>query len=226
MRTSSAPAVPITAELTRVSPAVEKGLVMAGYPYGGYQESDKQVIRNAIKFIKAGANFVKIQGSTETALRRIKSVIDIGIPCMGHVGLTPHSLNMIGGFKVIGKVFEEAKKVYEDVMKLQEIGISLIEMECVPAVVAKEISRKTEIPIIGIGSGNGTDGQVLAFQDILGLQKTQNPRHVKKYVDLWTPCVNGLKDFIDEVKDCSFPAPEHSFEIVEEEFDEFKKYIG
>ncbi|MCL4417928.1 MAG: 3-methyl-2-oxobutanoate hydroxymethyltransferase [Actinobacteria bacterium] len=207
--------------VSRISQAVKRAVVIAGMPYGSLQESNEQAIHNAIQLVKAGAHSVKIQGATKTILKRIRSIIDVGIPCMGHVGMMPHFIRQIGGFKSIGKTCREALQVYNDVKELERIGVWSIEIECVAQKVAHEISKRTRIPLIGIGSGVGTDGQSLCFHDILGLQKKIKPKHSKCYVDIWSICVKALNEFSREVKESNFPTADHSFQISDEEFNEF-----
>lgn len=211
--------------LRRISPAIKRAVIVAGVPYGAYHESTDLSIRNSAQLIKEGAHSVKIQGANETVLTRIKGIIDAGVPVMGHVGLMPHYLRQIGRFRAVGRNAEEALRVYDDVKRLEEAGVWSIEMECVAAKVADEISKRTRIPIIGIGSGNGTDGQSLAFQDIVGWQKHLKPKHAKCYEDIWPICVKALRDFSEEVKNASFPNEGHSFSISDDECERFKNHL-
>jgi 3-methyl-2-oxobutanoate hydroxymethyltransferase len=205
----------------RITRGITRAVIVSGVPYGAYQESNDKAIQNAVQLVKAGAHSVKIQGANDTVLERIKRIIEIGIPVMGHVGLTPHYIRQIGRFRAVGKTAKEARQVYDDVKKLEDVGVWAIEMECVAERVAEEITKRTPVPIIGIGSGNVTDGQSLAFHDILGLLKRQKPKHSKCYVNLWPICVDALKEFTQEVKQTKFPTAEHSFRIQEDEYEEF-----
>jgi 3-methyl-2-oxobutanoate hydroxymethyltransferase len=210
--------------LERVAPAINHAVLIAAMPYGSYHVSNQQAISNAIRLMKAGAHTVKMQG-TGVILDRLKSVIDAGIPCMGHVGLTPQYIHKLGGYRAFGKVNEEAVKVYDDVKQLEEVGVWAIEMECVPEKVAAEICTRTKIPIFGIGSGIGTDGQTLAIHDIWGFQRTIAPKMAKRYVDLWPLCVNAIKEYAEEVRGGAFPTEANSFKISESEFVKFMNYL-
>lgn len=156
---------------------------------------------------------------------RVKAAVDAGIQCVGHVGLRPQYIHKLGRFRVVGKIFEEALTVYKEVKEFEEIGVWAIEMECVPAKVTEEISKRIRIPVLGIGSGPGTDGQILALVDILGLQRTIMPKFTKRYADLWPVCINALKEYTKEVKTKAVPTEKHSFRISDGEFEKFVNYM-
>jgi len=210
--------------LRRVTPAVQHALLFAAMPCGSFHISNEQAVRNAVRLVKAGAHCVKMQAS-EALHDRVKAAVDAGIQCVGHVGLLPQYIHKLGRFRVVGKTSEEALTVYKEVKELEEIGVWAIEMECVPAKVAEEISRRARIPVLGIGSGPGTDGQILALVDILGLQRTIMPKFTKRYADLWPVCINALKEYTKEVKTKAFPTEKHSFSISGSEFGKFMEMI-
>ncbi|MDM8534128.1 3-methyl-2-oxobutanoate hydroxymethyltransferase [Clostridiaceae bacterium HSG29] len=200
--------------------AVKRGtknaLVIADMPFLSYHISVEETIRNAGRFIQeGGAHAVKLEGGKDIA-DKIEAIIKAQIPVCGHLGLTPQSVNMMGGFKVQGKSEEAAKKLIDDALLLQELGVFAIVLECVPAKLATIVSEKLDIPTIGIGAGNGCDGQVLVIQDMLGMYSDFTPKFVKKYATLNVDIENATKDFIKEVKDMSFPEEKHTFKIDDE----------
>ena len=210
--------------LRRITPAVKRAVIFAAMPYGSFHVSNEQAVRNAVQLVKAGAHCLKMQASGPLH-ERVKAVVDAGIQCIGHVGLLPQYIHTLGRFRVVGKTFEEAATVYREVKALEEIGVWAIEMECVPAKVAREISKRVKIAILGIGSGLGTDGQILALVDILGLQRTIMPKFTKRYADLWPVCINALKEYAKEVRTKAFPTKEHSFSISDKEFEKFMDHL-
>lgn len=196
--------------------------VVADMPFMSYEISVPQALENAGRiFRETGARAVKIEGG-ETILPQIKALIDAGIPVMGHLGLTPQRAAMLGGFKAQAKSAEGAKKLLDDALLLQKAGCFAIVLEAVPAKIARIISQKLAIPTIGIGAGNGCDGQVLVFHDMLGLSDF-TPRFVKKYAELGDLAVKAMQEYAREVEEGSFPADEHTFSISDEEFNKFSK---
>ena len=200
--------------------AVKRGtknaLVIADMPFLSYHISIEETIRNAGRFIQeGGAQAVKLEGGSEIS-DKIEALINAQIPVCGHLGLTPQSVNMMGGFKVQGKSEEAAKKLIDDALLLQEIGVFAIVLECVPAKLATIVSERLDIPTIGIGAGNGCDGQVLVIQDMLGMYSDFTPKFVKKYATLNIAIENATKNYIKEVKDMSFPEEKHTFKIDDE----------
>lgn len=221
--------VPVTQDdiehhLKPVIRAVRRSVVVAPLSFGAYQVSDEQAISNAIRLMQLGADSVKTQG-TGIALERTRAIVRTNIPCMGHAGLTPQYIAQMGGFRTVGKMADESKKIYEDCLALEEAGVWAIELECVPAEVARVISEKLTIPIIGTGSGIGCDGQYLNLYDALGLLKTFKPRFAKRYVNLFEIAVENLRKFKAEVKEGKFPTKELSIEITVEELEKFKNLI-
>lgn len=196
--------------------------VVADMPFMSYEISVTQALENAGRiFRETGARAVKIEGG-ETVLPQVKALIDAGIPVMGHLGLTPQRAAMLGGFKAQAKTAEGAKKLLDDALLLQEAGCFAIVLEAVPAKIASVISRKLAIPTIGIGAGNGCDGQVLVFHDMLGLSDF-TPRFVKKYAELGDSAVKALQAYAKEVEAGGFPSQEHTFTISDEEWNNFAK---
>jgi 3-methyl-2-oxobutanoate hydroxymethyltransferase len=210
----------------KIAPAVKRAMVLASLPFGSYyQESDETAIHCGIQLIQAGAHIVKVEGVSDTLLSRMKALIEVGVPVAGHVGLSPSFMRKIGGYKVVGKTSEQAFQVYRHVKKLEEIGIGLIEMECVPERVATEICKRTPVPILGTGSGPGTDGQGLMHADLLGLQRTLVSRLAKQYVDLWPIYVDTFSKFAEEVRGGIFPTSENTFSISDNELEQFMEYV-
>lgn len=168
---------------------------------------------NAGRFIKeAGAHAVKLEGGFAVK-SRVETILSAQIPVMGHIGLTPQSVNVFGGFKVQGKSEEQAKKLIEEAKLLESLGCFAIVLECVPEKLATLISEQLHIPTIGIGAGAGCDGQVLVIQDMLGMYTAMTPKFVKQYVNLKDYIVDAVKSYCDEVKSGAFPELKHTFKI-------------
>lgn len=196
--------------------------VVADMPFMSYEISVPQALENAGKiFRETGARAVKIEGG-ETILPQVKALINAGIPVMGHLGLTPQRSAMLGGFKAQAKTALGAQKLLEEALLLEEAGCFSLVLEAVPAKIAHAISKKLSIPTIGIGAGNGCDGQVLVFHDMLGLSDFK-PRFVKKYAELGDLAVKAMQEYAKEVETGAFPAEEHTFAIADEEWDKFTK---
>lgn len=194
-----------------VARACENTMVIMDMPFMSYQTSVYDAVANAGKLMKLGrGNAVKLEGGTSVAAQ-IKAITDAGIPVQAHIGMTPQSTNAFGGFKVQGKGEAAAKKLLEDAYAVQEAGAFSVVLECVPPRLAELISKKLTIPTIGIGAGAGCDGQVLVYQDMLGINQGKVPRFVKKYVDAGALMLEGVESYIREVQDGTFPGPEHGF---------------
>ncbi|NDO46151.1 3-methyl-2-oxobutanoate hydroxymethyltransferase [Clostridium sp. MD294] len=188
-------------------------LVVIDMPFMSYQTSVYDAVVNAGRLMKEGrGGAVKLEGGIEV-VAQIKAITSAGIPVMGHLGMTPQSVNMLGGFKVQGKNEAVAKKMIEDAIALQQAGAFSIVLECVPDRLAKMISEKLTIPTIGIGAGVGCDGQILVYQDMLGMFKDYVPKFVKKYADVGTIMTEAFQNYDKEVKESSFPDAAHSFTI-------------
>jgi 3-methyl-2-oxobutanoate hydroxymethyltransferase len=213
--------------LTRaVARGAERPLVVADMPFGSFQVSDEDAVRNAIRFVKeAGADAVKLEGAGPS-LSRVLALVGAGIPVMGHIGLTPQSATMLGGFKAQGKTAAKARRLVEDAVALQDAGCFAVVLEAVPAPVAARISERLAAPTIGIGSGPDCDGQVLVLHDVLGLYEGRSPRFARRYADLASEIRSALARFGDEVRSGAFPTEEHTYAMPEEELAEFLATIG
>ena len=199
-----------------VSRGVKNTLVVADMPFMSYQTSVYDAVVNAGRLIKEGrAHVVKLEGGIEVC-DKIEAIVKASIPVMAHIGLTPQSVNAFGGFKVQGKDEEAAKRLIEEAIAVEKAGAFAVVLECVPAKLAKIISEKLTIPTIGIGAGSDCDGQILVYQDMLGMYSDFTPKFVKKYENLGEKMNIAFKKYIDEVKDGVFPAEEHSFKINDE----------
>ncbi len=199
-----------------VTRGVKRAYVIADLPFLSYHISVEETIRNAGRMIQeANAHAVKLEGGREV-VDKIEALIKAQIPVMGHLGLTPQSVNMMGGFKVQGKDEQQAKKILEDAKLLQEAGVFAIVLECVPAKLAKLISKSIDIPTIGIGAGKDCDGQVLVIQDMLGMYSDFTPKFVKKYCEVGSVIKDAVKEYKEEIQAGLFPEEVHTFKIKEE----------
>lgn len=199
-----------------VARGAKNSLVVADMPFMSYQTSVYDAVVNAGRLIKEGrAQAVKLEGGVEVA-EHIDAIVKASIPVMGHIGLTPQSVNAFGGFKVQGKSEEAAKKLIEDALAVEKSGAFALVMEGVPSKLAAMVTEKLSIPTIGIGAGDKCDGQILVYQDMLGMFSDFTPKFVKKYENLGDRMRNAFATYIDEVKNGSFPSEEHGFKIDEE----------
>ncbi len=223
--------VPATMEemlvLTRaVTRGARRPLVIADMPFGSFQVSDASAVENAIRFVKdAGADAVKLEGAGPT-LSRVRTIVGAGIPVMGHVGLTPQTATMLGGFKAQGRTADKAARLLADALALEEAGCFAVVLEAVPAPVANEVTRRLRIPTIGIGAGAGTDGQVLVWHDLLGLYDGQSPRFVKRYADLATTIREAVAAYAEDVRERRFPEEVHTYAMSDEERAAFAAAVG
>jgi 3-methyl-2-oxobutanoate hydroxymethyltransferase len=189
-----------------------------------YQTSVTDAITNSGKLIKAGADAVKLEGGAEMA-DTISSLVEIGIPVMGHIGLQPQTTMLTQGYKVQGRTKESAMKLIEDAKALEEAGVFCIVLEMVSHEVVKIITELVKVPTIGIGSGLDCDGQVLVIQDMLGMYEKINPKFVKKYLNLSQDIVNAVKNYKQDIETKQFPAKDNMFSMDEAEFEKLKKEI-
>ena len=208
--------------------AIRKGapntFVLGCMPYQSYS-TEENALKNATRFMQeANCDAVKPQGGKSQAYI-LKKLIDSGIPTASHIGLTPHTVAMFGGFKIQGKTSESAMKILEDALAIQDAGCFMLEFEAVPAEIARIISSQLEIPTIGIGAGNGTDGQILLGYDLLGVFTDFKPKFTKRYSKLTEVAVSGLKSFIEEVKNEKFPDKDHSYNVDQSELEKFKNLV-
>jgi 3-methyl-2-oxobutanoate hydroxymethyltransferase len=207
--------------------AVRRGaqyaFLIGDMPFLSYQISTSEAIRNAGRFLQeAGMDAVKLEGGRER-LKAVRAIISTGIPVMGHLGLTPQSVHQLGGFKPQGRTAAAARRIVEDALLLQEAGCFSLVLESIPTRLAEYMSGKLEIPTIGIGAGVGCDGQVLVTHDLLGLFDRFTPRFVKTYANLHKDMLEAIETYRQDVEERSFPAPEHSIEMADEEWETFLK---
>ena len=200
-------------------------LLIGDMPFMSYQVSTQQAICNAGQFLQQGGmQAVKLEGGRER-LDAIRAILGAGIPVMGHLGLTPQSVNMLGGFRPQARTATTAKHLFEDALLLEEAGCFSLVLESVPARLAEMISKRLTIPVIGIGAGAGCDGQVLVTHDLLGLFDRFTPKFVRKYADLHVEMQRAFKSYIADVQDRSFPAQENTVEMPKEEWESFIRDI-
>jgi 3-methyl-2-oxobutanoate hydroxymethyltransferase len=213
--------------LTRtVSRQVHRPLVVGDLPFGSYEASDDDAVRTAVRFVKeGGAEIVKLEGAGPM-VSRARAIVQAGIPVMGHVGLTPQSATMLGGFKTQGRTAEAARLIVEGAKELEDAGCCSIVLEAVPAPVATHITEELSIPTIGIGAGAGCDGQVLVYHDLLGLSEGHLPRFVKRYANLSGEIRDALVSYATEVRSGAFPEEQHTYAMPEEELTAFESGSG
>ena len=191
------------------------GLLIGDMPFLSYHISVEETVRNAGRFVQeGGAQAVKLEGG-QSVIEKIQAIIKAQIPVLGHLGLTPQSVNAMGGFKLQGKDMETARQILDDALLLQDAGVFGIVLECVPSALARIITEKLDIPTIGIGAGAQCDGQVLVIQDLLGMFRQMRPKFVKTFAQGGDTVVSAVKQYIDEVRTGKFPAKEHGFAIDE-----------
>ena len=202
-----------------VSRGVTSSFVLTDMPFMSYQTSVYDALTNAGRLVKEGhANGVKLEGG-EAVCPQIRAIVDAGIPVCAHLGLTPQSVNSFGGYKVQGKSKEDAKRIMKDAKAVEEAGASLLVLECVPAKLAEEITNALRIPTIGIGAGSGCDGQVLVYQDMLGMFSDFKPKFVRQFANVGEVMKQAFADYIKATKDGSFPQEEHSYSTPDEKID-------
>lgn len=193
-------------------------------PYQSYNTVDRALL-NATRFMQdGGCDAVKPQGGKSQA-HILKALVDSGIPTASHIGLTPHTIAMFGGFKIQGRTAEAAMKILEDAFAIQDAGCFMLEFEAVPAKIATLISKQLEIPTIGIGAGAGCDGQILLSYDLLGVFTDFKPKFTKRYANLTEVAVQGLKAYVDEVKTGRFPDDDHSYGVDDREYEQFVNLV-
>ena len=196
-----------------VARGVKDALIVSDLPFMSYQTSVYDAVSNAGRLIKEGrAQAVKLEGGIEVC-PQIKAIVEASIPVMAHLGLTPQSVNAFGGFKVQGKDEEAARSLIEQAKAVEAAGAFAVVLECIPAKLAELITKSISIPTIGIGAGNGCDGQVLVYQDMLGLYSDFTPKFVKRYAEIGPQMQTAIEDYITEVKNGAFPAAEHTFAL-------------
>lgn len=206
--------LPVTQEQTAYHVAMvargsKRGLIIADLPFGTYQESPEQALRNAVQLMAAGAQVVKLEGG-RTMLPTIRFLVDRGIPVCGHVGLTPQSVHALGGYKVQGRG-DAGQQVLDDARAVEEAGACMVVLEAIPAQLAGEVTRALTIPTIGIGAGAECDGQVLVLYDMLDIYPGRKARFVRNFMDGAPSVAEAIKRYVVAVKDGNFPGPEHAF---------------
>jgi len=213
--------------------AVRRGapnvFVVGDMPFGSYHTTDADAVANAVRFVKeANVDAIKLEGGVRVA-SRIRAITDAGIAVIGHVGLTPQSSGVLGGFKAQGRTAQSAEDVIKDALAVQESGAKMLLVEAIPPELAGTLTKILKIPVLGIGAGGQIDGQVLICGDMLGYFEAFTPKFVKKYANVSKIIVDAIKEYIDDVRACKFPAPEHTYSVLPEEKEKFnrmlKKYV-
>jgi 3-methyl-2-oxobutanoate hydroxymethyltransferase len=214
--------VPVTVDellvlVRAVTRAVERAIVVADMPFGSFQVSDEAALANAVRFVKeAGADAVKIEGAGPS-LSRVQALVGAGIPVMGHVGLTPQSATMLGGYKAQARTAAKAQLLHADARALEAAGCFAVVLEAVPAAVAARVTEALTVPTIGIGAGPACDGQVLVWHDLLGLSDRKPARFVKRYAELGAEITRALEAYAADVRSGAFPAEEHTYAMPADE---------
>jgi 3-methyl-2-oxobutanoate hydroxymethyltransferase len=218
-------------EMIMLTRAVRRGLrtpfLAADLPFGSYEESDEQAVRTATRFVKdAGADAVKLERGNATSVARARAIVQAGIPVMGHVGLTPQTSTALGGYRAQGRSAGSAARIAQEMLALQEAGCFTIVLEAVPAAVTEELMRLIDVPVIGIGAGPATDGQVLVFHDLLGIREGRGARFVQRYADLQSEMDAGVAAYAADVRARRYPAPEHCYSIGADELEAFRAELS
>ncbi len=204
------------AEMLSMTAAVHRGLktplLVGDLPFGSYEESDAQAVATAVRFVKeAGADAVKLERGNEVSAARARAIVQAGVPVVGHVGLTPQTATALGGLRTQGRTAARAAEIAAEALALQRAGCFMIVFEAIPAGVTEQLMPLMEIPVIGIGAGPATDGQVLVFHDLLGIREGANARFVKTYAQLLEPMRDGVADYAEDVRTRRLPGPEHCY---------------
>ena len=217
-------------ELLVLARATRRGLrtpfMVGDLPFGSYEVSDEQAVQTAFRFVKeAGCDAVKLEGGGPVSVARARAIVQAGIPVMGHVGLTPQTSRALGGYRAQGRTASAASRIAHEALALQEAGCFAIVFEAIPADVTDVIMGQMEIPVIGIGAGASTDGQVLVLHDLLGIHGGFQPKFVKRYADVKGEMLRGLVAYAEEVRTRQFPGPEHTYGIAPEELERLKEQL-
>jgi 3-methyl-2-oxobutanoate hydroxymethyltransferase len=217
-------------EMLMMAAAVRRGLkrplLIGDLPFGSYEKSNEQAIENAQRFVKeAGCDAVKLERGG-LSVDRARAIVRSGIPVMGHVGLTPQTATALGGFKAQGRTAAGAAKLTEEALALQSVGCFAIVFEAIPSAVTEALMPKLDIPVIGIGAGPATDGQVLVLHDLLGVYAGHKPKFVKRFADVRAESLKGVRAYTEQVRARRFPnEEEHTYSIPQEELEEFARYL-
>jgi 3-methyl-2-oxobutanoate hydroxymethyltransferase len=218
-------------ELLVLAKAVRRGLrtpfMVGDLPFGSYEVSDEQAVATALRFVKeAGCDAVKLEGGGPTSVARARAIVGAGIPVMGHVGLTPQTATALGGYRAQGKDADAAARIAGEALALQEAGCFSVVFEAIPSAVAEALVPRMEVPVIGIGAGPATDGQVLVFHDLLGIREGLGARFVKRYASLQEEMDAGVAAYAADVRARAFPGPEHGYSIDPEALEAFKARLA
>jgi 3-methyl-2-oxobutanoate hydroxymethyltransferase len=218
-------------EMLMLARAVRRGLrtplLIGDLPFGSYEVSDEQAITTAMRMVKdAGCEGVKLEGGGEASARRARAIVGAGIPVMGHVGLTPQTATALGGWKAQGRSALAAKKIAAEALALQDAGCFALVFEAIPSAVTAELMTLLEIPVIGIGAGPATDGQVLVFHDLLGIRDGLGARFVKRYANLQQDMNDGVGAYAADVRARRYPGPEHGYSIDPAELAQLRQELG
>jgi 3-methyl-2-oxobutanoate hydroxymethyltransferase len=206
-----------------VARGAKRPLVIADMPFGSYEASNEQAVAHAVRLVKeGGADAVKLERGG-TSIERARAIVDAGIAVMGHIGLTPQTATVLGGFKAQGRTADRAKRLVDDALALQDAGCFAVVLEAVPAPVARAVAKALAIPTIGIGAGGDTDGQVLVWHDMLGYYEGHAPRFVKRYADLGDVITEALSRYAEEVRSGAFPEQQHTYSMPDEELAAFEQ---
>jgi 3-methyl-2-oxobutanoate hydroxymethyltransferase len=211
--------------------AVRRGLrtplMIGDLPFGSYEVSDEQAITTAMRMVKeAGCEAVKLEGGGEASVRRARAIVNAGIPVMGHVGLTPQTSTALGGWKAQGRTARAAARIGVEAQALQEAGCFALVFEAIPSAVTEQLMPLIEIPVIGIGAGPATDGQVLVFHDLLGIRDGLGPRFVKRYANIQEEMNAGVSAYAEDVRTRRYPGPEHTYKIDPAELADLQAQLG
>jgi 3-methyl-2-oxobutanoate hydroxymethyltransferase len=211
--------------------AVRRGLqtplLIGDLPFGSYEVSDEQAITTAMRMVKeAGCEVVKLEGGGEAPVRRARAIVGAGIPVMGHVGLTPQTSTALGGWKAQGRTAGAAERIASEALALQQAGCFALVFEAIPAAVTEELMPHMQVPVIGIGAGPATDGQVLVFHDLLGIRDGLGARFVKRYANLQQDMNAGVSAYAEDVRARRYPGPEHTYSIDPAEIVELKARLA
>ena len=217
-------------EMLMLTRAVARGarrpLLVADLPFGAYQVSNRSAVTNAIRFVReAGADAVKVEGAG-TTIRRAAAIVAAGVPVIGHLGLTPQTATMLGGYHPQGRTASSATRLLEDAHALEAAGCFALVLEAVPAEVASHVTKELGIPTIGIGSGAGCDGQVLVWHDLLGLTTGHLPRFVKQYARLADQIVTAIEGYVADVRAATFPGDTHTYRMFNGELPAFQNALN
>jgi 3-methyl-2-oxobutanoate hydroxymethyltransferase len=218
-------------EMLSMTAAVHRGLktplLVGDLPFGSYEQSDAQAVATAVRFVKeAGADAVKLERGNELSAARARAIVQAGVPVVGHVGLTPQTATALGGLRTQGRTSDRAAEIAAEALALQRAGCFMIVFEAIPAAVTELLMPLMEIPVIGIGAGPATDGQVLVFHDLLGIREGTNARFVKTYAQLLGPMRDGVAAYAEDVRARRFPTAEHCYSVADSELAELRTRLA